>query len=123
VAEVLTCERFTSSDTQPLTLAPPGRCEACGCHLSRYRQPDETLCAPCAPNGGVQDESGSGKAQAGSVSAAILEALGAGPMSRADISTLTGCPTSSVKAALRVLVAGQQIERGGTYSTPLYQLR
>ena len=104
VAEVLTCERFTSSDTRPLTLAPPGRCEACGCRLSVYRQADEILCAPCAPNGGVQ-ESGSGKAQNGSVPAAILEALRAGPMSRADISTLTGCRTSSVKAALRVLVA------------------
>jgi hypothetical protein len=90
VAEVLTCGRLTSSDTQPLTLAPPGNCQACGARLSRYRQAAETLCAPCAPNGGVQDESaGSGKAQAGSVPAAILEALRAGPMSRADITTVT----------------------------------
>jgi hypothetical protein len=123
VAEVLTCERFTSSDTQPLTLAPPGRCEACGCRLSVYRQPSEILCAPCAPTSGVQDESSSGKAQAGSVPAAILEALRAGPMSRADISTLTGCHMSSLKAALRILIAGQQIERVGTYSEPLYRLR
>jgi hypothetical protein len=120
---MLTCERLTSSVTRPLIPVAPGRCEACGCRLSRYRDAAETLCAPCSPTGGLQDQSGSGKAEAGSVTVAILEALRAGPMSRADITTLTGCPTSSVKAALRVLVARQQIERGGTYSSPLYRLR
>ncbi len=27
--------------------APPGKCDQCGCHLSKYRGSGETRCAPC----------------------------------------------------------------------------
>lgn len=118
---LLTCTRFTSRDVLPLSLAPAGRCEVCGCRLSLYRLPSDTRCWPCAPDGA--DDGAAEKAPRGSVPAAIIATLQGGPLSRADLSTVTGCEASSLKAALRVLITNREVERVGDYRVPQYRLR
>src|SRR5262249_26124637 len=51
--DVITCRTigrcWNSIDQRPLSVAPPGICETCGCRPSRYRSPWETECAVCDP--------------------------------------------------------------------------
>ena len=46
-----TMSRTRRSKHVSRTLAPPARCERCGCQLSRYRGEDETLCWACRCGG------------------------------------------------------------------------
>jgi hypothetical protein len=110
----------------PLPAAPPGTCERCGCHLSKYRSLLESRCAPCQ----LAEPATEPEWQPGPrrdrhpprIVLAVLAVLEAGPLGARDITTQTGLTTATVKDVLRRLRRQHLVTTRGPYRRPLYQL-
>jgi hypothetical protein len=107
----------------PLLVAPPGTCERCGCHLSRYRSLPESRCAPCQlAEPATEPVWQPGPVAPGTAPSIVLVVLEAGPLAARDIATQTGLTYPTVKDVLRRLRRQHRVTTGGPYRRPLYQL-
>ncbi len=107
----------------PLLVAPPGTCERCGCHLSRYRSLLESRCAPCQLAEPATEPVWQPRPVApGTAPQIVLVVLEAGPLAARDIAAQTGLTYPTVKDVLRRLRRRHLVTTGGPYRRPLYQL-